>query len=395
MKKIIQIILSFSIIISFSACNSKGQKLNSGNAGDTLKKNNSILTDSIEKKEISFIFIGDIMQHGLQIESALNSETGKYDFSNQFKYVKSIFKNTDVVVGNLEVTFGGPPYSGYPKFSSPNSLGEAIKNAGINYLIMSNNHVYDRDKTGFEKTINVVDSLGLKRTGTFLDYADKKKNNPMIIEKNGFKIALFNYGYGVNDNFYEAPNLINFHEKDSIKNDLFKAKSESYDAIIVTLHWGKEYVREPDSLQIDLATFCFENGADIVIGSHSHVINRMEHYTYKSENVNEKEVLVAYSLGNFVSNYGNWRYCDGGTMIEFTLSKEKDKNLKIENPEYQLIWVYRPVKSGKLLYHYVLPFNKSGNNYKMSDSDKIQLNIFLKDSRELLDGQNIGVKEIK
>ena len=392
MKKFNRILFYITLIISFSSCNTKGQE-SVQILSDTTELNTQVISDSLGKKEVSLLFLGDIMQHGLQIESAYNSATKKYDFTSQFKYVKPIFEKTDIVVGNLEVTFGGPPYDGYPKFSSPNSLGNAIKNAGINYLVMSNNHVYDRDKAGFENTIRVVDSLGLKRTGTFYDYADKKKNHPMIIEKEGFKIALFNYGYGVNDNFYEVPNMINFLDKDSIKNDLQTATTKNYDAIIVMMHWGEEYERQPDSLQLDLTNFCLENGADILIGSHSHVINRMEHYSYKSNKVEEKEVLVAYSLGNFVSNYGKWRYCDGGTMVKFTLTKEKNKKLKIENPEYQLIWVYRPIKSGKLRYHYVLPFNKAGNNYKMRDSDRNQLNVFLKDSRELLNKQNIGVKE--
>lgn len=382
------------IIIGISACNTKGQKASSAVALDTLTNIKSIDSFGIEKKEVSLLFLGDIMQHQLQIESALDTVKGIYDFTSQFKYVKPIFKNTDIVVGNLEVTFGGSPYTGYPKFSSPSSLGDAIKKSGINYLVMSNNHVYDRDKAGFENTLRVVDSLNFKRTGTFYDYTDKIKNHPMVIEKNGLKIALFNYGYGVNDDYFEAPNMINFIDKDSIKNDLQNAVKKNFDAIVVMMHWGEEYIREPDSLQLDLTNFCFENGADIIIGSHSHVINRMEHYSYSSENVKEKEVFVAYSLGNFVSNYGKWRYCDGGTLIKFTLSKEKGSKLHIKNPEYQLIWVYRPIKSKKLRYHYVLPFKKSGSNYKMSNSDRNQLNIFLRDSRELMNSENIGVKEV-
>lgn len=200
MKNVYQILLIFSIVIIFSACNSQGQESVSENKqAEIIIQQNA---DTLRKKEVSLLFLGDIMQHQLQIESAYNPATLKYDFSSQFKYVKPVFEKSDIVIGNLEVTFGGPPYTGYPKFSSPSSLGEAIKKSGINYLVMSNNHVYDRDKAGFENTLRVVDSLGFKRTGTFIDYADKMKNNPMVIEKNDFRIALFNYGYGVNDDFF-------------------------------------------------------------------------------------------------------------------------------------------------------------------------------------------------
>lgn len=375
----------FSLILIFFACNIFGQNEEFDIETDT---------NSIENK-ISLLFLGDIMQHDLQIQSAYISETGKYDFSSQFKHVKPIFDSTDIVIGNLEVTLAGKPYKGYPRFSSPDDLARDIKKAGIDYLVTANNHVYDRGKAGFERTMHMLDSTGFKRTGTFINAEDKKKNHPIIIEKNKFKIALFNYTYGLNGNIPEKPSIINSIKKEEIKSDLLNASNSGYDAVIVFFHWGVEYKHQPNNEQIKLADFCFETGADIVIGSHPHVIQRMEHKTYKTESGNGKEVLVAYSLGNFVSNYGTWRYCDGGTMIKFSLTKTDEGNLSIIEPEYHLIWVYREPKGNKLMNYYVLPVSEFENDKDMKQSDKDQMNIFIKDSRKLYNAENIGVPEYK
>ncbi len=387
MKNINLISIIILISLLFTSCNTSGQNEEFDIETDTIKNST--------KNKVSLLFLGDIMQHDLQIQSAYVPETGKYDFSSQFKHVKPIFDSTDIVIGNLEVTLAGKPYKGYPRFSSPDDLAWDIKKAGIDYLVTANNHMYDRGKKGFERTMHMLDSIGFKRTGTFIDKEDKKKNHPMIIEKNNFKIALFNYTYGLNGNVPEKPSIINSIKKEEIKKDLINASNSDYDAVIICFHWGVEYKHQPNNEQIDLADLCFENGADIVIGSHPHVIQRMEHKTYKTDSGDEKDVLVAYSLGNFVSNYGTWRYCDGGTMIKFSLTKTDEGNLSIIDPEYHLIWVYREPKGNKLMNYYVLPVADFENDKDMKQSDKNQMNIFINDSRKLYDVENIGVPEYK
>ncbi len=346
-------------------------------------------------KEISLLFLGDIMQHDLQIQSAFNKLTGKYDFSSQFKYLKDLFDSTDIVVGNLEVTLGGPPYKGYPRFSSPDELAYAIKDAGIGYLGTANNHMYDKGKQGFERTLHLLDSLEIKRTGTFMDFDDKKKNHPMIIEKEKFRIALFNYTYGLNGNIVQKPNIINVIQKDSILNDLKTAEQVGYDAVIVFFHWGNEYERHPNAEQINMADFCFENGADIVIGSHPHVVQRMEHKNYSTRFNENKDVLVVYSLGNFVSNYGTKRYSDGGVMISFNLKKEENQKLTIKNAKYHPVWVYREPKPEGLFNYFVLPVSDFENKLELNASDKNQLKIFIDDTKLWLDNENIDVQEYK
>ncbi len=342
---------------------------------------------------LTLIFTGDIMQHDLQIESAYYSNTGKYDFNSQFKHIVPLFKKADAVVANLEVTLSGPPYKGYPRFSSPDALALAIKKAGIKYLALANNHMADYGKKGLERTLSVLDSLKFVRTGAYYDQADKNRHHPMVINQNNFKIAVFNYTYGLNGNVVTEPNIINLINKVSIDNDLTKAKGK-YDAIVVFFHWGKEYEHVPNAKQKMLAEFCFDRGVDVVIGSHPHVIQPFKYYKHKMPNGNEKNVFVAYSLGNYVSNYATWRYCDGGSLAEFTFVKDEN-GVRVVNPYYHLVWVYRPVRSGKLRKYQVLPVKKFEKDYSIKGKYRQLFNRFIKDSRTHLDSANVNVGEGK
>ena len=375
-----------------SICNSSCQNANTvvSDTQDTTKKQAKSAT-----KEVNLLFLGDIMQHDMQIQSAYNPKTKGYDFSSQFKYIQPIINSVDAVAGNFEVTLSGKPFKGYPRFSSPDQLAFDIKKAGVDYLVTANNHIYDYGLNGFYRTLDILDSAGIIHTGTFRNHADKLKRQPMIIEKNGLRIALLNYTFGVNGNAYSPKILINEIGKELIKNDLAKTSKANYDAIIVFFHWGKEYQRMANPKQKELADFCFEHGANIVIGSHPHVIQEMETYRYKNKNGKGKDVLVAYSLGNYVSNYGTWRYADGGAMIRMKLEKAPNGELKIKDAGYYLIWVYRPkkTKSGKLRNYYVLPVSQFEKDTSLSAAYLKQMKRFINDSRTLLKKNNKNVPE--
>ncbi|MEQ9231445.1 MAG: CapA family protein, partial [Cyclobacteriaceae bacterium] len=108
---------------------------------------------------LSMTFIGDIMQHGPQITSAYNSAAKKYQYDSCFKYIRHEMSSSDLTIANLEFTFGGEPYSGYPMFSAPDQMGEALQNAGVDVLVTANNHTCDRRKAGVIRTLDVLDTL--------------------------------------------------------------------------------------------------------------------------------------------------------------------------------------------------------------------------------------------
>ena len=108
---------------------------------------------------LSILFIGDIMGHDTQIRSAEKKESGTWDYNDVFRYLKPVISESDLAIANLEVTLAGPPYKGYPRFSSPAALAEACRSTGINYLVTANNHAADRGEKGITGTINTLDSL--------------------------------------------------------------------------------------------------------------------------------------------------------------------------------------------------------------------------------------------
>jgi len=336
--------------------------------------------------EVSLLFMGDIMGHDTQIRSAYETGLDSYNYNSCFRYVYPLITQADIAIANLEVTLGGEPYKGYPSFSSPDALAQASKNAKIDILMTANNHCYDRHKNGFERTIKVLDSLNIKHTGTFMDQEDRYINYPLIINKNGIRIAFLNYTYGTNSLVVQKPHIVNYIDRALIKYDIDNAHKKRADLIIIYIHWGKEYQSYPDSSQILLYQFCTQQGADMIIGSHPHVIQKIEWYKNK-----DRSHLVAFSLGNFISNQRP-RKRDGGLMLKVTVSKYQNKT-KIKNAGYYLTWVYTPVLYGKKEF-YIMPvsqYEKKADFFIKSAYERMK--IFAEDSRNLLNQQNLNVGE--
>lgn len=343
-------------------------------------------------QEMSLIFLGDIMGHGPQITSALNSETKLYNYDGVFSHVKEIISGPDYALGNLEVTLAGPPFKGYPQFSSPDALAKACKNAGLDILVTSNNHSCDRGGKGIVRTLDILDSMSIIHTGTFRNIDERNSNYPLIIENDCMRIAILNYTYGTNGLPYPAPTIVNMIDRELMKADLELAKSKNVDKIIVVTHWGSEYKLQPVQYQIDNGKFLFDNGADIIIGGHPHVLEKM--VWEKSKTVDEQEKLIVYSLGNFVSNQRK-RYTDGGAMFKMTLKKE-GSSTSIKNCGYFLTWVYTPIEKGKKQY-YVLPASQYENDPDFFDNvaSYNKMKSFIKDSRKLFGVENVSVPEYK
>jgi poly-gamma-glutamate capsule biosynthesis protein CapA/YwtB (metallophosphatase superfamily) len=317
------------------------------------------LDSSLSKKdsisEVKLLFAGDIMMHGPELEAQRIDSVGGYDFSSIFQFVSPIIKDADIAVANLETTFGGKPYTGYPQFSSPDTLGSFLKNAGFSLMVCANNHAADRSSKGVYGTIEELNKVKLAHTGTFKDSAERAKTYPYIIDRKGIKIAFLNYTYGTNGIVIHPPAIINYIDTTAIIMDIQAAKKQKTDAIIVVFHWGIEYQRVPNEEQKKIARFCLSHGIDVVIGSHPHVVQPAywEKFRKAGDSV-DKKGLVLYSLGNFVSNQRQ-KYTDGGIIFSFTIRKnKKTKNISVINPEFLPTWVY--ISSWPKKY-YILPAN--------------------------------------
>jgi len=339
---------------------------------------------------LTLIFAGDIMQHGPQIEAARSDHDSTFNYHPCFSYVKPLVSSFDVAIANLEVTLAGAPYSGYPQFSAPDELAVAARDAGFDILGTANNHSCDRGNKGLARTLNVLDSLGIARTGTFTDSTDFLKYHPLVLSKNDITFALFNYTYGTNGLPFYPPAIVNLIDTNLLINDLAAVDRTKTDFVIVFFHWGNEYQSQPSLTQVKLAGLCKRHGADVIIGSHPHVLQRME-YDEPSDSL-PGGFLLAYSLGNYVSNQRD-RYRDGGAMISFTLSKTWNKKTVI-NPEYHLTWVHTPIRDGKKQY-YILPVRQFENDSTMDTAALEKLRLFISDADELLGKGNRQVPEYR
>jgi poly-gamma-glutamate capsule biosynthesis protein CapA/YwtB (metallophosphatase superfamily) len=288
---------------------------------------------------------GDIMMHTPQIQSG-NLGNGKYDFRKFFKEIKPYIEKADIAVGNLELTLAGPskPYSGYPLFNAPDEIVDALKDAGVDAVSTANNHAMDTGVPGVIRTYQVVKEKGIEPFGTAPSEEERK---PLIIEKNGIKFGFLAYTEHTNGNPVpkDKPYLINRINIDQIKKDIKKAREMGAEFVCVSLHWGQEYMRQPNDFQKETAKKVLEAGADAILGSHPHVLQRIE-----KVNVGGKEKLLIYSLGNFISNQFD-PYTDEGVIVYFDVEKDpKTKEVKLTNVSFLPTFVHKYSENGKPQY---------------------------------------------
>ncbi len=328
---------------------------------------------SIQKTSttIHMSVIGDIMCHSTNFKNAYNSTSKDYDFSNVFKNIDSYIKNADIAIGNLETTFSGKnrTYSGYPTFNTPEILGKNLKDLGIDVLSTANNHCMDKGYSGLESTLNFLDNFQISHTGT--SRSKQEQNSILVKDVNGIKIAFLSFTYGTNgisipsDKKYS----VNLIDKDFIKEQLTLAKAQNVDLICVSMHWGLEYKLKQNSTQEDLANFLFENGTDIILGSHPHVLEPMEKRTITLKDGSKKDVFVIYSLGNFMSGqiYANTK---SSVILDIQLTKSVDNKMSIDSINYTPIYLYDNGQNSKPRTRYTLiDINKSISEYENADSN--------------------------
>lgn len=339
--------------------------------------------ESSPTKTLKLLFVGDIMGHGPQIKSAYDATTQTYNYSPCFQYVKPIIEEADLAIANLEVTLpGNKPYTGYPMFRSPDALASAVKEAGFDVVVTANNHSNDGGLKGLTHTIDVLRDLKIHQTGTFKNEAEKAVYYPLMVYKNGFKLAFLNYTYDTNGVPTPKPAMVNWIEEEQIKKDIGAAKTLRPDAIIVVMHWGLEYQVNESPVQQDLTKKIFGWGADLVVGAHPHVVQPIKETT----NAAGKKEVIAYSLGNFISNQ-QYKNTDGGLIFEIELQKETNKRgVTIGDYNYLPVWRYVAKKDGKTTFH-ALPISAvegEDNPLSLSDSNLKKMKDFAATTRKHL-----------
>lgn len=308
-----------------------------------------------EKSKISLIMVGDALLHSSVYNDAYKD--GKYDFSSQLEFIEPIIKNYDLAFYNQETILGGTEIglSDYPRFNSPKEFGDNMINIGFNIVNLATNHTIDRGEEAIISSCNYWN----EKKDTVLSagsYCSKEEQDEIKIkEKNGIKYTMLSYTYGTNG--LPIPEgkdyLVNLYSDEKAKEEIEKVR-DKVDLLIVSMHWGIEYQTEPTEEQKREAKYLSDLGADIIIGTHPHIIEPIEFIN---------DTLVIYSLGNFISAQSTNN--DYNTMTELMTSVDiiKENNeIKLENLNNELLYNY--YEKGSTWHNFkVIPFSKINENY--------------------------------
>ena len=396
-------LLLLTLVVSFSflaACSGEGAQ-NPSRTGSYTISTPAPGTPDTEAQELTYTDItllsaGDIMYHMTQLNSAYNSDTGTYDFSQNFKYVKNIISAADYAVVNFETTLSNQDkYSAFPNFNSPLSVLDSIKDAGFDMLLFANNHCYDFKKQGFLATLGHFQEYGFEYIGAKTDVSEKSY---MVKDIKGIKLGLLNYtdtitqpngqyntinGITINDGCEELMDIYVRGKEEALYAEVSERiadlKANGAELIILYIHWGDEYKLDPIDGQKTVAQQLCELGVDVIIGSHPHVIEPMEILTSQSDP--SHSTICFYSLGNHISNqnrlsfsdldYDIRPYTENGLMVTLTIRKYSTGDVYVKSIDYTPTWVHRyPDGSG---YQYnVVPLPQANSDpagYGLTESD--------------------------
>lgn len=323
---------------------------NSSSKSSSKKEEKAILnsnSEAIEKKikneianedyQATLMVAGDIMFHSPQLDAARQGD-GTYSFMNTFRYLRPLLSK-GYALANFESTIAEANFSGYPAFRTPHNAMNAIKFVGFDMVALANNHSLDGGLAGVVRTIETADFYQLAHVGT---YKDPESNLPTIVNIEGRDIAFLNYTYGLNglDRYIEGKEyMINTLNEDKVLKDIAYAK-ENAQGTIVIVHWGTEYRRTADDYQKYWAKFFAENGVDIILGSHPHVIEPAEFIDHEGF-----QTYCIYSMGNFLSNQrreymGGSPYGEDGVIVELQIKAAGDR-IYADTVTYHPTWVHR------------------------------------------------------
>lgn len=297
--------------------------------------------------------IGDVLIHNSVYNDA-RTKDGGFDFKPMLEPVKDLLVQPDLLVANQESITGGEELglSSYPLFNSPFQVGDALLDAGVDMVTMANNHTLDKREKGVLSATAYWDKIGIPYTGAFRSAEDQAKLR--IMERNGISFAFLAYTYGTNGIPVPEgkPYLVNLLDPDLMEKEIRDSKSRA-DFTVVSVHWGTEYQEEANTTQRELAQKLADWGADVIIGTHPHVLQTIEWVTA----ADGRRTLVMYSLGNFLSAQEKTIQLVGGIgQVEAVKTVTGGRvELRLEKPSFTPVYTsyanwrnYRVIPMGEL-----------------------------------------------
>ena len=330
---IIVLVVSFGVIY-FSFSNFSFFK-----STDKVEKKNVIEKEVKKDKDyIAKVFmVGDALIHSAVYEDARQSD-GTYDFTSMLSSIKPISSKYDLAYYNQETILGGKDlgYSNYPRFNSPQEVGDAFVDAGFNLVSLATNHTMDKGEQGVLNSVSYWKTKsGVVSSGQWSSDEERNQSITTIHEVNNIKYAFISYTIWTNG--LNTPTgkeyLNNVYSEEKAKVDI-DAVRDKVDFVIVAMHWGTEYSFKVDAKQEEIANYLSSLGVDLIIGAHPHVIQTVEY-------INNKKTFVVYSLGNFISDQNDIDNFTG-LAFEVTLKKHVDVDDRVTNsvvePKAELVY---------------------------------------------------------
>ncbi|MBQ9942687.1 MAG: CapA family protein [Christensenellaceae bacterium] len=301
----------------------------------------ALAAEESTEDDLHIIAVGDVMCLAGQLSAARVS--GGYNFRPVFSQVKPIFDEADLVIGNLETVVHHAPYTaanqgGNPKLIAPEAFIDAAKFAGFDFFATANNHSMDRGVEGLLSTIEVLDRKGIPHAGTYAS-AEERANTP-ILSVDGTKIAILSYTQLINGGTPRITEdyLVNYNrfiadtieeDKRTVEADIAAVKERGAELVLVYIHWGTENTTVLTSRQTETAQFLADAGADVILGSHPHVLQGSEYLT----SADGRQVFVSYSLGNFVSSMPRATNLDN-MLLHITVSRDAQGKAYVKAIDY-------------------------------------------------------------
>ncbi|WP_442603889.1 CapA family protein [Paenibacillus sp. KN14-4R] len=275
--------------------------------------------------------VGDILLHQSIFREA--KKENEYDFDPIFEQVKPYLQKPDLTFANSESIIAGESFgiSSYPRFNSPIEIGRTLRSVGCDIISMANNHVLDKGEAGLIAAMNNWKNIGLERIGAYESMEDRDRIR--VLSANRIKVAFIGYTYGMNG--HELPGdksfMIGMLDKEQMKTEIQQAKKEA-DAVVISMHFGNEYDILPNDFQKEWAKYAAEQGADIILGHHTHVLQPAE-WIMRDDGT---KAFVIYSLGNFLAAQElnePRRYIGGILNVDIEKVREGDKTtIQVTNP---------------------------------------------------------------
>lgn len=355
------LVISFVCLLLFTGCGVQPPETLVFAPGNPIAETSAVPPTSpalSEKGTITLTAAGDILMHNSQIYSGLQAD-GSYRFEHFFNPVKHLIEEGDYASTCFEAAMAGPSsgYTGYPQFNSPDEMAGALKWAGFDLVVTAHNHIMDRGFTGAIRTMDILRKAGLETTGTFKSREEKEVH--FIKEIRGVRVGYLAYSYGTNGIPVprEQPYFINFLDREKILADVIALRPK-VDVLVLILHWGVEYSPKPTEQQRKLARQFLEAGADVILGSHPHVIQTME-----AIKVGDKDKFVIYSMGNFI---GDQRGLERNSGIVLKLKATKDfatGRTSLREVAYTPTYSHRYYEKGRLMLR-VVPVEEAIRNIR-------------------------------